>query len=57
MKMVSTVTGLRSAIRMGPPFRSYGYYLTDDAGNLTKWAFPDVTLAPGGFLVVIAVRQ
>ncbi|MDA7888500.1 lamin tail domain-containing protein [Akkermansiaceae bacterium] len=31
-----------------------GYYLTDDAANLTKWAFPNLTIAPGGYLVVFA---
>ncbi|MDP5079911.1 MAG: lamin tail domain-containing protein, partial [Opitutales bacterium] len=31
-----------------------GYYLTDDALLLTKWAFPDVSLAPGAYLVVYA---
>ena len=28
--------------------------LTDDAGNLTKWKFPAVTMQPGDFLVVWA---
>jgi len=37
-----------------------GWYLTDKAGNLTQWQFPDPTsgndlvLAPGGYLVVWA---
>jgi len=31
-----------------------GWYLTDDADVLTKWSFPNVTLAPGAFLVVFA---
>lgn len=31
-----------------------GWYLTDDADNLTKWAFPDVSLEPDGYLVVFA---
>jgi CotH kinase protein/Chitobiase/beta-hexosaminidase C-terminal domain/Lamin Tail Domain len=31
-----------------------GYYLTDDAALLTKWAFPSTTLAPGAYLVVFA---
>jgi hypothetical protein len=32
-----------------------GYYLTDDAADLTKWQFPDATmLAPEDFLVVFA---
>ena len=29
-----------------------GWYLTDKAGNLTKWQIPAVTLAPGGYLVI-----
>jgi hypothetical protein len=31
-----------------------GWYLTDDADDLTKWAFPEVTLAPDAYLVVFA---
>src|SRR5215212_3636066 len=31
-----------------------GYYLTDDPLLLTKWAFPSVTLAPNGYLIVFA---
>lgn len=31
-----------------------GWYLTDDATQLTKWAMPDVTLSPGQLLVVFA---
>jgi hypothetical protein len=31
-----------------------GWYLTDDANDLTKWAFPEVTLAPDAYLVVFA---
>ena len=31
-----------------------GYHLTDDASFPTKWTFPAVDLAPGGFLVVFA---
>lgn len=31
-----------------------GWYLTDDAANLTNWAFPGVSIAPGGFLLVFA---
>jgi hypothetical protein len=29
-----------------------GWYLTDDAADLTKWQFPTTVLAPGGYLVV-----
>lgn len=39
----------------GPdPVSLLGYYLTDDAANLTKWALPDVTLAGDGYLVLFA---
>lgn len=31
-----------------------GWFLTDNAANLTKWRFPAVTLEPRGFLVVFA---
>ena len=31
-----------------------GYFLTDDAAELSKWQFPGTTLAPGGYLVVFA---
>ena len=31
-----------------------GWYLTDDAKDLRKWQFPDVSLPAGGFLVVFA---
>ncbi|MHC4230738.1 MAG: lamin tail domain-containing protein, partial [Planctomycetota bacterium] len=31
-----------------------GWFLTDDVNILMKWAFPKVTLAPGGYLVVFA---
>src|SRR6185436_9540861 len=31
-----------------------GYFLTDDPLVLTKWAFPPVTLLPGGYLVGFA---
>ncbi|WP_264373128.1 CotH kinase family protein [Oceaniferula marina] len=31
-----------------------GYYLTDDAEELTKWSFPSVSLAAGGRLLVYA---
>lgn len=34
-----------------------GWHLTDTAGNKTKWQFPDVTLAPGGYLVVYASNK
>ncbi len=35
-------------------FNLEGWYLTDNATNLTKWRFPGVTLAAGDFLVVFA---
>ena len=31
-----------------------GWYLTDNMGNLDKWEFPPVSIAPGGYLVVFA---
>jgi hypothetical protein len=31
-----------------------GYFLTDNASNPLKWAFPDVTIPPGAYLVVFA---
>lgn len=31
-----------------------GCYLTDNAGNPTKWNFPDVSIAAGGYLIVWA---
>jgi hypothetical protein len=31
-----------------------GWYLTDDINNLSRWAFPEVTLAPDAYLVVFA---
>lgn len=31
-----------------------GYYLTDNAANLTKWRFPQILLPPDGYLIVFA---
>lgn len=31
-----------------------GYFLTDSTTSPTKWRFPEVSIAPGGFLVVFA---
>ncbi|MEM7531759.1 MAG: lamin tail domain-containing protein [Chloroflexota bacterium] len=31
-----------------------GWFLTDDAANLTKWQFPSVTIGGNGYLVVFA---
>lgn len=31
-----------------------GWYLTDDMNDPVKWQFPEVSLAPGGYLVVFA---
>jgi hypothetical protein len=39
------------------PIDLAGYHLSDSANNLTKWAFPSVTIAPGGFVVVFASNQ
>lgn len=34
-----------------------GLYLTDDAKNLNKWRFPDISIAPGGYLNIWASRK
>ena len=34
-----------------------GYYLTDDPGNLTKWQFPEISLPPGGYVIVFASNK
>src|SRR5262245_39836441 len=34
-----------------------GYFLTDNFGNLEKWTFPSVSIAPGDFLVVFASNK
>lgn len=34
-----------------------GWFLTDDATQRTKWRFPEMTLAPGEFLVVFASNK
>ncbi len=31
-----------------------GHFLTDDKDDPTKWAFPDITVPPGGYLLVFA---
>ncbi len=31
-----------------------GYHLSDDAGNISKWTFPAVTIAPDGYLILWA---
>src|SRR5262249_40233282 len=36
------------------PVNLQGYFLTDDAASLKKWAFPSVLLPPGGYLIVFA---
>src|SRR3954469_13020803 len=36
------------------PLNLTNWALTDDAANLTKWKFPNVTMQPGDFLVVWA---
>src|SRR5688572_29577024 len=38
----------------GQPVSLLNWCLTDSAGSLTKWRFPDVTLAPDGYLLVFA---
>src|SRR5688572_12742235 len=39
------------------PVNLAGWYLTDEADDLTKWQFPSVNLAPGQFLVVFASNK
>jgi hypothetical protein len=39
------------------PVNLAGWYLTDEADDLTKWQFPSVNLAPGQFLVVYASNK
>ena len=34
-----------------------GWFLTDKIDNLTKWRFPDVTLAPDAYLIVFASEK
>ncbi|MGH7943992.1 MAG: CotH kinase family protein [Opitutaceae bacterium] len=34
-----------------------GWHLTDSAGNKSKWQMPEVTLAPGGYLLVFASNK
>jgi len=34
-----------------------GWHLTDDAADLTKWRFPNVTLPAGGYLIVFASNK
>lgn len=29
-----------------------GFFLSDDSADLTKWAFPDTSIPPGGFLLI-----
>lgn len=36
------------------PVNLAGWYLTDNAAKRTKWAFPAVTVPPGGYLVIFA---
>ena len=31
-----------------------GYYLSDDADDLTQWTFPDTSIAAGGYLIIWA---
>ena len=39
------------------PVNLNGWHLTDNAGNLDKWTFPDVTLPAGGYMVVFASNK
>ena len=46
--------GSRSTTRPAQPVSLLDWSLTDSATNLTKWRFPDVTVAPNSYLVVFA---
>jgi spore coat protein CotH len=39
------------------PISLNGYYMSDDNLDLTKWMFPDTTIAPYGFLIVWADKD
>lgn len=39
------------------PVNLAGWYLTDEAKDLTEWQFPDVTIPAGGYLVVFATKK
>src|SRR5438552_5453901 len=45
---IELYNGGTTAVNLG------GWYLTDDAANLTKWAFPTTNIAAKGFMVVFA---
>ena len=34
-----------------------GYFLSDDADELTKWSFPDATIPAGGYLIIWADKD
>ena len=40
--------------RSGEAVNLSGWYLSDDSASVRKWRFPDVSLAPGEYLVVFA---
>lgn len=40
--------------QLGTPVSLDGWYLTDDADDLTKWRLPDVSVAGNGYLVIFA---
>ena len=40
--------------RSGEAVNLSGWYLSDDSASVRKWRFPDVTLAPGEYLLVFA---
>src|SRR5688572_24697463 len=39
------------------PVNLAGWHLTDNANNLDKWTFPDVTIEPQGYLLVFASNK
>ncbi|MFV2068142.1 MAG: CotH kinase family protein, partial [Pirellulales bacterium] len=40
--------------RTDEPVQLQGWYLTDDANELTRWTFPSIQLAPRGYQIVFA---
>lgn len=43
--------------RSSEPVSLTGWYLSDDQGNVRKWAFPELTLGAGEYLLVYASGQ
>ena len=47
-------TGSRCTTPTAEPISLGGWYLTDNADNLTRWQFPDIQLGAGDYRVVFA---